>query len=104
MKEIVTKDSASKDLDELVISLEGTIGTSPHSREAIKEYLQKAVEQCGDIEENPTGWTEEDANMFGSIRSTLSMYMNNLSLPKEIRDIHEEELKWLDELYDRGLS
>lgn len=62
------------------------------------EYLLSLIPQ------KPTGWTEEDANMFGSIRSTLSMYMNNLSLPKEIRDIHEEELKWLDELYDRGLS
>ena len=56
------------------------------------------------IEQKPAEWSEEDENMFGSIRSTLSMYMNNLSLPKEIRDIHKEELKWFDELYDRGLS
>lgn len=49
-------------------------------------------------------WTEEDEKMFGSIRSTLSMYINNPSLPEEIRDIHEEELKWFDALYDRGVS
>ena len=35
---------SSKDLDLLVISLEETIGTSPHSREVIKEHLQKAAE------------------------------------------------------------
>lgn len=34
----------SEDLDFLVISLEETIGTSPHSREVIKEHLQKAAE------------------------------------------------------------
>jgi hypothetical protein len=56
------------------------------------------------IERKFIEWTEEDINMFGSIRSTLSMYMNNLSLPKEIRNIHKKELKWFDELYDRGLS
>ena len=38
------KEPASKDLDFLVISLEETIGTSPHSREVIKEHLQKAAE------------------------------------------------------------
>ena len=38
------KEPASEDLDFLVISLEETIGTSPHSREVIKEYLQKAAE------------------------------------------------------------
>ena len=37
-------EPASDDLDKLVISLEETIGTSPHSREVIKEYLQKAAE------------------------------------------------------------
>lgn len=34
----------NEDLDYLVISLEETIGTSPHSREVIKEHLQRAAE------------------------------------------------------------
>lgn len=38
------EESASEDLDRLVISLEETIGTSPHSRKVIKEHLQKAAE------------------------------------------------------------
>lgn len=38
------EEPASEDLDYLVISLEETIGTSPHSREVIKEHLQKAAE------------------------------------------------------------
>lgn len=38
------KEPISKDLDFLVISLEETIGTSPHSREVVREYLQKAAE------------------------------------------------------------
>lgn len=38
------EEHASEDLDFLVISLEETIGTSPHSREVIKEHLQKAAE------------------------------------------------------------
>ena len=33
------------DLDELIIELEGTIGTSPHSRETIKDFFQKAVQK-----------------------------------------------------------
>lgn len=33
------------DLDELVIQLEETIGTSPHSRETIKDFFQKAVQK-----------------------------------------------------------
>lgn len=38
------EETASEDLGHLVISLEETIGTSPHSREVIKEHLQKAAE------------------------------------------------------------
>lgn len=38
------EEPASKDLDFLAIKLEETIGTSPHSREVIKEHLQKAAE------------------------------------------------------------
>lgn len=30
-------------LDELVIRLEETIGTSPHSRETIKDFFKKAI-------------------------------------------------------------
>lgn len=40
----LSEEPASEDLDYLVISLEETIGTSPHSREVIKEHLQKAAE------------------------------------------------------------
>lgn len=43
-KSLGKEESESEDLDFLVISLEETIGTSPHSREVIKEYLQKAAE------------------------------------------------------------
>lgn len=38
-------DSKIIDLDELVIELEETIGTSPHSRETIKDFFQKAVQK-----------------------------------------------------------
>lgn len=34
----------NKDFDFLATSIEETIGTSPHSREVIKEYLQKAAQ------------------------------------------------------------
>ena len=40
----IPEEPTSEDLDFLVISLEETIGTSPHSREAIKEHLQIAAE------------------------------------------------------------
>lgn len=38
-------NSKNIDLDELVIELEETIGTSPHSRETIKDFFQKAVQK-----------------------------------------------------------
>ena len=38
------EEPTNEDLDYLVISLEETIGTSPHSREVIKEHLQRAAE------------------------------------------------------------
>ncbi len=44
LRETEQEKPVSKDLDYLTIKLEETIGTSPHSREAIKEYLQKAAE------------------------------------------------------------
>ena len=39
------QNSVNADLDELVIQLEETIGTSPHSRETIKYFFQKAVQK-----------------------------------------------------------
>lgn len=38
------EEPASEDLDFIVISLEETIGTSPRSRDVIKEHLQRAAE------------------------------------------------------------
>ncbi len=42
--ESLQKEHASDDLDSIVISLEETIGTSPHSRDAIKDHLMKAAD------------------------------------------------------------
>ena len=39
------QNSVNTDLDELVIQLEEAIGTSPHSRETIKDFFQKAVQK-----------------------------------------------------------
>ena len=39
------QNSVNADLDELVIQLEEAIGTSPHSRETIKDFFQKAVQK-----------------------------------------------------------
>lgn len=66
----IQEEPASEDLDRLVISLEETIGTSPHSREVIKEHLQRAAEWgrnhfennseivSEDLEEAATKWNE----------------------------------------------
>ena len=39
------QNSVNTNLDELVIQLEEAIGTSPHSRETIKDFFQKAVQK-----------------------------------------------------------
>ena len=39
------QNSVNTELDELVIQLEEAIGTSPHSRETIKDFFQKAVQK-----------------------------------------------------------
>lgn len=54
------EESASEDLDFLVISLEETIGTSPHSREVIKEHLQKAAEWGRNHFEDKSEMVSED--------------------------------------------
>lgn len=54
------KEPASEDLDFLVISLEETIGTSPHSREVIKEHLQKAAEWGRNHFEDKSEMVSED--------------------------------------------
>ena len=54
------EEPASEDLDKLVISLEETIGTSPHSREVIKEHLQKAAEWGRNHFEDKSEMVSED--------------------------------------------
>ena len=54
------EEPASEDLDFLVISLEETIGTSPHSREVIKEHLQKAAEWGRNHIEDKSEMVSED--------------------------------------------
>ena len=54
------EEPVSKDLDFLVISLEETIGTSPHSREVIKEHLQKAAEWGRNHFEDKSEMVSED--------------------------------------------
>ena len=51
MKQLLN-EKLSNDLDYLVIELEGNIGTSPHSRESIKETLVKAIEAYKKDKEN----------------------------------------------------
>ena len=54
----------SEDLDFLAISLEETIGTSPHSREVIKEHLQKAVEGQKQQQEKQMNVAEYEKGLF----------------------------------------
>lgn len=54
----------NEDLDKLVISLEETIGTSPHSREVIKEYLQKAAEWGRNHIEDKSEMVSEDLEEY----------------------------------------
>ena len=57
------EESASEDLDRLVISLEETIGTNPHSREVIKEHLQKAAEWGRNHFEDKSEMVSEDLDI-----------------------------------------
>lgn len=57
------EEPASKDLDFLAIKLEETIGTSPHSREVIKEYLQKAAEWGRNHFEDKSEMVSEDLDI-----------------------------------------
>ena len=53
-------------LDYLVIELEETIGTSPHSREAIKDILQKAADFGKNKEESVNEELEEAAEKWSN--------------------------------------
>lgn len=57
------EEPASDYLDFLVISLEETIGTSPHSREVIKEHLQKAAEWGRNHIEDKSEMVSEDLDI-----------------------------------------
>ncbi len=58
-------------------------------------WLEKKSEQ------KPAEWSKEDTEMFGSISSTLSMYMYNTDIPLDIREIHKKEYAWFNKLYNR---
>lgn len=58
--------------------------------------------QVGEVVAKPAEWSEEDIDMFGSIRSTLSVYSYNPNTPKEERERSKKELAWFNELYDKG--
>ena len=110
-------DSKIIDLDELVIELEETIGTSSHSRETIKDFFQRAVQKymnClrianGEIGrlvdenyllkekqgEQKTAWSEEDEDILNTI-------INHFKVDIECTD-EDDMVRWLKSLKDRVL-
>lgn len=60
----ISEEPASEVLDKLVISLEETIGTNPHSREVIKEHLQIAAEWGRNHFEDKSETVSEDLEEY----------------------------------------
>ena len=108
------------DLDELVIQLEETIGTSPHSRETIKDFFKMAVQKymnClkianGEIgslvEENyrlkekqgkqMPAWSEEDEDIRDTIIRDLKHLGGDIV---NVKPAYKEEVGWLKSLKER---
>ena len=78
------EEPISEDLDFLVISLEETIGTSPHSREVIKEHLQKAAEWQKQKDKQLVGATQKISHQHGydegrsDMKEEMKEHINNI--------------------------
>lgn len=78
----------SEDLDYLVISLEETIGTSPHSREVIKEHLQKAAEWQRKQDQETIELAEGHAMLAGMMKEREEMMKDAVNGEYWIGEIH----------------
>lgn len=91
------EEPANEDLDFLVISLEETIGTSPHSREVIKEYLQKAAEwgrnHFEDKSEMVSEDLEEDSSFEKLLQEIYVKYDKKISI-ESLLDIASHFAEW----------
>ena len=86
-------EPADIDLDTLVIELEETIGTSPHSRETIKEFFQKALKS---LRPQPKAeWSDEDESKKERLISIVKRALHGNKYPILNDDGATELITWL---------